>query len=73
MSVDPNIDYGSHDPKDREELSDNPQIREVQELEARMRRALASKENPLSDDESTAERLRRLEQEDAAAHEDPED
>jgi hypothetical protein len=60
MSVDPNIDYGSHDPKDREELSDDPRIHEVQELEARMRRALASKDDPLSDSESTAERLRRL-------------
>lgn len=60
MSVDPNIDYSSHDPEDGEELSDDPRIREQQEYEARMRRALATKEDPLRDDESTVERLRRL-------------
>lgn len=59
MSVDPHIDYGSHDPHDRETPSDNPAIREAQELEERMRRALATKEDPLHDDETTVERLRR--------------
>ncbi|HIY24309.1 MAG TPA: hypothetical protein H9837_08405 [Candidatus Brachybacterium merdigallinarum] len=66
MSVDPNIDFGSHDPEDREELSDDPRIREVQELEARMRRALATKDDPLSDSETTRERLRRLAAEDSS-------
>lgn len=65
MSVDPTIDYESHDPEDREELSDIPEIREMQELEARMRAALATKENPLHDDETTSERLR------AAGFDDP--
>ena len=65
MPVDPHIDYLAHDPEDGEELSDDPRIREAQELEARMRRALATKEDPLSDSESTSERLRRLEQQDA--------
>lgn len=65
MPVDPHIDYLAHDPEDGEELSDDPRIREAQELEARMRRALATKENPLSDSESTSERLRRLEREGA--------
>lgn len=60
MSVDPHADYFSHDPEDREELSDDPRIREQQEYEARMRRALATKEDPLRDDESTSERLRRV-------------
>jgi hypothetical protein len=59
MSVDPNIDYSSHDPDDSEELSDDPRIRAAQELEAHIRRALATKENPLRDNESTAQRLRR--------------
>ena len=63
MPVDPHIDYLAHDPEDGEELSSDPRIREAQELEARMRRALATKENPLSDSESTSERLRRLERE----------
>lgn len=63
MSVDPNIDYSSHDPEDNEELSDDPRIREAQEYEAKMRRALATKENPLRDDETTSERLKRLERE----------
>lgn len=58
MSVDPNIDYTSHDPEDREELSDNPRIRAAQEQEARLRRALATKENPLRDGERTIDRLR---------------
>jgi len=66
MSLDPHIDHGSHDPEDREQLSDDPRIREIQQLEARMRRALASKDDPLRDDESTVERLRRLEREDGA-------
>lgn len=65
MSVDPNIDYHAHDPEDGDELSDDPVLREAQELEARMRRALATKEDPLRDDESTSKRLRRLEQEQA--------
>lgn len=60
MSVDPSIDYQSHDPEDSEQPSDDPRIRETQELEARMRRALATKDDPLHDDESTAQRLRRL-------------
>ena len=63
MSVDPNIDYGSHDPSDREELSDDPKIRAAQEQEARMRAALATKENPLRDDETTSERLKRADAE----------
>ena len=63
MSVDPNIDYTSHDPEDGEQASEDPRIREAQELEERMRRALATKEDPLSDSESTSERLRRLERE----------
>ncbi|MGO1227534.1 hypothetical protein ACT3SQ_10705 [Brachybacterium sp. AOP42-C2-15] len=66
MSVDPNIDYHAHDPEDGEQRSDDPVLREAQELEARMRRALATKEDPLRDGESTSERLRRLEQEQAA-------
>lgn len=69
MPVDPHIDYLAHDPEDGEELSDDPRIREAQELEARMRRALATKENPLSDSESTSERLRRLEREGAPSAE----
>lgn len=69
MPVDPHIDYLAHDPEDAEELSDDPRIREAQELEARMRRALATKENPLSDSESTSERLRRLEREGAPSAE----
>lgn len=60
MSVDPNIDYSSHDPEDNEELSDDPRIREAQEYEAKMRRALATKEDPLRDSETTSERLKRL-------------
>src|SRR5690625_7523378 len=64
MSVDPPADYFSHDPEDGEGLSDDPRIREQQEYEARMRRALATKEDPLRDDESTSERLRRLARED---------
>ena len=63
MSVDPNIDYHSHDPEDGEQPAEDPRIREAEEIEARMRRALATKENPLSDSESTSERLRRLERE----------
>jgi hypothetical protein len=63
MSVDPNIDFASHDPEDGEKRSDDPRIREAQELEERMRRALATKEDPLSDGESTSERLRRLDRE----------
>lgn len=61
MSVDPNIDHQAHDPEDGEQPSQDPRIREAQELEERMRRALATKEDPLRDDESTSERLRRLE------------
>lgn len=61
MSVDPNIDYSSHDPRDddSEELSEDPRIREAQLLERRMRAALATKENPLSDGESTSDRLKK--------------
>lgn len=70
MSVDPNIDFHSHDPEDGQERSEDPRIREAQELEERMRRALATKDDPLRDGESTSERLRRLEQEKSA--EDPE-
>lgn len=66
MSVDPNIDYTSHDPEDGEQLSDDPRIREVQEFEARMRRALATKENPLRDTETSAERMARIDREHAA-------
>lgn len=60
MTVDPHSDYHAHDPEDGEQRSEDPTIREAQELEARMRRALATKEDPLRDDESTSERLRRL-------------
>lgn len=69
MSVDPNIDYTSHDPEDGEGASEDPKLREAQELEERMRRALATKEDPLSDGESTSERLRRLERESAEGDE----
>ena len=69
MSVDPNIDYTSHDPEDGEQASGDPRIREAQELEERMRRALATKEDPLRDSESTSERLRRLEREGAPSAE----
>ena len=60
MTVDPLQDFHSHDPEDGEELSEDPRIRAAQELEAKMRRALATKEDPLSDGESTSARLRRL-------------
>lgn len=63
MSVDPNVEYHAHDPEDDDQRSHDPAIREHQELEERMRRALATKEDPLRDDESTSERLRRLEAE----------
>lgn len=63
MSVDPNIDMDSHDPGDSEERSEDPRLREAQELEARMRRALATKEDPLTDAETSSERLRRLDRE----------
>lgn len=58
MSVDPNIDYQSHDPEDRDEHSDDPRIQEAMALEKRMREALATKENPLHDDETTSDRLK---------------
>lgn len=67
MTVDPIQDFHSHDPEDGEELSEDPRIRAAQELEAKMRRALATKEDPLSDGESTSERLRRLDGERSAA------
>lgn len=73
MSVDPNIDYHAHDPEDGEQRSEDPTIREAQELEERMRRALATKEDPLRDDESTSERLRRLEAEGARSAESADD
>lgn len=63
MSGDPHVDHHAHDPEDDDALSDDPAVREAQELERRMRRALATKEDPLRDDESTSERLRRLENE----------
>lgn len=69
MSVDPNIDHQAHDPEDADASSEDPALREAEELEARMRRALATKDDPLRDDESTSERLRRLEAE--SATEDP--
>ncbi|MCS6710892.1 hypothetical protein JSY14_02230 [Brachybacterium sp. EF45031] len=59
MSVDPHIDYLSHDPEDGDTPSDNPEIRKVQELEKRMREALATKDNPMHDNERTIDRLRR--------------
>lgn len=59
MSVDPYIDYDSHDPHDSDELSEDPRIRDAQLLERRMRAALATKENPMHDGERTADRLRR--------------
>ena len=71
MSVDPNIDYHAHDPEDGEERSDDPVLREAQELEEKMRRALATKDDPLSDGESTSERLRRLEREKSASRRAP--
>lgn len=58
MSVDPTIDYHAHDPEDRDEPSEDPRIREAQKLEQRMREALATKENPLRDGESTSDRLK---------------
>lgn len=58
MSVDPNIDYHAHDPEDRDEETDDPRLREAQKLERRMREALATKENPLRDGESTSDRLK---------------
>lgn len=61
MSVDPHSDLHTSGPEDGAQPSEDPRIREAQELEARMRRALATKEDPLHDDESTSERLRRLE------------
>lgn len=61
MTVDPHIDYSSHDHGDDEELSENPAIREAQLLERRMRRALATKDDPMHDNERTVERLRRAE------------
>ncbi|GAA1293437.1 MULTISPECIES: hypothetical protein [Brachybacterium] len=67
MSVDPNVDHHAHDPEDEDQPSDDPTIREAQELEAKMRRALATKEDPLRDDESTSERLRRLARENSAS------
>lgn len=66
MPVDPTIDLDAPDPEDGEQPSPDPAIREAEELEARMRRALATKQDPLRDGESTSERLRRLEQEAAA-------
>src|SRR5699024_2874702 len=69
MSVDPNIDQQAHDPEDSERPAEDPELREAQELEARMRRALATKEDPLRDGESTSERLRRLEAADAEGEE----
>ena len=69
MSVDPNIDHQAHDPEDSERPAEDPELREAQELEARMRRALAAKEDPLRDGESTSERLRRLEAADAEGEE----
>lgn len=66
MSVDPNIDYSSHDPEDGDELSDDPRIREAQLLERRMRAALATKEDPLSDSETTSDRLKRTRGQDGA-------
>ncbi|HLQ80218.1 MAG TPA: hypothetical protein VK122_03915 [Brachybacterium sp.] len=65
MPVDPHIDHQAHDPQDGDHPADDPALREAQELEARMRRALATKEDPLRDGESTSERLRRLEAADA--------
>ncbi|MGY5764870.1 hypothetical protein ACXET9_06700 [Brachybacterium sp. DNPG3] len=71
MTVDPSIDYGSHDPHDDDEpLSENPAIREAQLLERRMRRALATKDDPMHDDESTVARMRRQAAEDEAAEAD---
>ncbi|MGO2311309.1 hypothetical protein ACTXKH_02860 [Brachybacterium tyrofermentans] len=66
MSVDPNVDHHAHDREDDDARSDDPALREAQELEAKMRRALATKEDPLRDDESTSARLRRLDAEGAA-------
>lgn len=65
MSVDPHIDHQAHDPEDGGTSSEDSALREAEQLEARMRRALATKDDPLRDDESTSERLRRLEAESA--------
>lgn len=65
MTVDPHIDFSSHDPEGEDELSDNPAIREAQLLERRMRRALATKDDPMHDNERTVDRLRRAERADA--------
>lgn len=59
MSVDPHIDHCAHDPEDRPARSEDPRLREAEELEARLRRALATKENPMHDDEPMSARLRR--------------
>jgi len=70
MSVDPNIDYSSHDPEDSEETASDRRIAEAQALEERLRLALATKEDPLRDGESTSERLRRLDRERAQQEQD---
>ena len=59
MTVDPTIDAMSHDPEDREGGSGDPRFAEIEALEARMRAALATKDNPMRDDERTIDRLRR--------------
>jgi hypothetical protein len=66
MTVDPHSDHHPPDHEDGQEQSDDPRVRAALELEARMRRALATKEDPLHDGESTSERLRRLEGRDGA-------
>lgn len=65
MTVDPHSDAASPTPGSDEESIEEARLREAQELEERMRRALATKEDPLRDSETTSERLRRLEREHA--------
>ncbi|WP_394214170.1 hypothetical protein [Brachybacterium vulturis] len=69
MSLDPHSDTHTFGPEDGAQQPVDPKLREAQELEARMRRALATKEDPLHDDESTSERLRRLASEGARSAE----
>lgn len=60
MTFDPRND---HPHEDQPDPSDNPEIRKLEELEERMRKALATKENPMSDSERTIDRLRRADSE----------
>lgn len=67
MSVDPHNNDRSAGQESAQQHADDPRVREALELEERMRRALATKEDPLRDDESSSERLRRLDREQEGA------